>query len=89
MKRPRPKGVSAETAEAVIERDRSCRAWDHGFALDVPCFGRGHIHHIVLRSQGGGHEADNLMLLCDRHHALAHDSRRAEAEACVVIRRRR
>lgn len=87
-KRPRG-GVTAETANDVRVRDGSCRAWSLGFALDVRCGGRNHIHHRVLRSQGGGHEADNLLLLCEVHHQLAHDVRRADAERFDIIRRSR
>ena len=83
--------MSRETAEAVIERDRSCRAWSMGFGLDVPCGGIRPIviHHKILRGMGGTsrpeiHEAGNLVVLCDRHHDLAH-SNPAAATACGVI----
>jgi hypothetical protein len=81
-------GVASDTAEAVKERDQECQAWPLGFALDVRCSGRGHIHHRVLRSQGGGHDAGNLLLICEAHHDLAHNSRRSEAEAATVIIRK-
>lgn len=84
----KPSGPTPATREAVRLRDGSCRAWALGFALDVRCSGGPHIHHVVLRSQGGGHDADNLLLLCDGHHRLAHDHRRAEAERCGVIQRK-
>lgn len=86
--RPKRAGVAPDTAEAVKERDQECQAWPLGFALDVRCSGRGHIHHRVLRSQGGGHDADNLLLICEAHHDLAHNSRRADAEAATVIIRK-
>jgi hypothetical protein len=86
--RPRRAGVATDTAEAVKDRDQECQAWPLGFALDVRCSGRGHIHHRVLRSQGGGHDADNLLLICEAHHDLAHNSRRADAEAATVIIRK-
>lgn len=31
------------------------------------------IHHIKFRSQGGGHELTNLVLVCDRCHNRAHN----------------
>jgi hypothetical protein len=31
------------------------------------------IHHIVPRELGGGHEAENLVLLCDGHHRAVHE----------------
>lgn len=86
--RPKRAGVAPDTAEAVKERDQECQAWPLGFALDVRCSGRGHIHHRVLRSQGGGHDATNLLLICEAHHDLAHNSRRADAEAATVIIRK-
>jgi hypothetical protein len=33
------------------------------------------IHHLNLRSEGGGNEADNLMLLCGAHHNALHRGR--------------
>ncbi len=33
------------------------------------------IHHIVPRSEGGGHEPENLTMLCGAHHDARHDGR--------------
>ena len=30
------------------------------------------VHHIVPRSEGGGHDADNLAVLCGSHHDAVH-----------------
>jgi hypothetical protein len=30
------------------------------------------VHHVELRSEGGGHDADNLTNLCGAHHRAAH-----------------
>jgi len=30
------------------------------------------IHHIVLRSEGGGHDEDRLIVLCSAHHRAQH-----------------
>ena len=81
--------VTPETAQAVIERDQGCVAHRLGFALGDGCSGRGHIHHVVLRSQGGEHDESNLIVICERHHDLAHNSKRSEAEDTGVIRRRK
>jgi len=35
-----------------------------------------HVHHIVPKSKGGGHELSNLKLLCDQCHADIHDDPR-------------
>lgn len=32
-----------------------------------------HAHHVKRRSQGGGHEVDNLRWLCWEAHQFAHD----------------
>lgn len=76
-----------EVRATVVARDRWCVAHRMGFAWDVPCAGRGHVHHAVLRSQGGRDHPDDLLLLCETHHHYAHNIRRAEAEDCGVIRR--
>ena len=78
-------------ADAVVEvyaRDGDCRAHAMGFATDERCKGRLHIHHRVLRSQGGDNRVENLLLICDHHHHLAHRVRRREAEEAGVIIRR-
>ena len=76
-----------------MARDRSCRAWSVGFAPDERCHGAPHVHHRILKGMGGTslpaiHDADNLMVLCDWHHHLAHNTRRSEAEAASVIIRK-
>lgn len=90
MKRkPRRAGpMPPEVAEIVIARDRWCVAHRMGFGLELRCSERHHIHHAVLRKQGGRDHPDDLLLLCERHHVHAHEHARAEAEACGVIRRR-
>jgi hypothetical protein len=60
--------VTMETRLQVLERD--------GHACQFPgCSMRAFLglHHIVFRSQGGGHEPENLLVLCDCHHTLIHD----------------
>lgn len=81
------KPMPADVVAQVYARDGDCRAHAMGFALDSPCFGRPHVHHRKLRSQGGEHSVENCMLICDHHHHLAHRVRRAEAEAAGVILR--
>ena len=81
--------VPAEVAEAVLARDQGCVAHRLGFALDVRCQGRPHVHHAVLRAQGGEHTMENLLTLCELHHHWAHNVDRAGANAAGVIRRRR
>ena len=33
------------------------------------------VHHKTFRSQGGGHEEENLMTTCRAHHAAKHGIR--------------
>lgn len=40
-----------------------------------------HAHHIVPKSQGGGHGFDNLTTLCDRCHAAFHNDPRLISES--------
>lgn len=79
--------MPVEVAEYVLRRDGGCVAHRWGFDLDTPCAGRPHVHHRVLRSQGGKHTADNLCVLCSLHHLRAHDVIRAEANAAGIILR--
>lgn len=40
-----------------------------------------HVHHILFRSHGGKHEADNLICLCEEHHRAAHRENEKEYRA--------
>jgi RuvA, C-terminal domain len=59
--------VAPATRRAVLRRDHhrcavpGCR---NSLFLDL--------HHIELRSEGGGNEADNLITVCGAHHRAAH-----------------
>ena len=86
-KSPRRGPMPREVAETVLARDRWCVAHRMGYQWDVPCKGRAHIHHAVLRSQGGRDHPDDLLLLCDLHHHYVHNVDRAGAEECGLIRR--
>jgi hypothetical protein len=79
--------MPADVAETVLARDRWCVAHRMGYRWDVACAGKPHIHHAVLRAQGGRDHPDDLLLLCERHHHYAHDVDRAGAEECGIIRR--
>jgi len=51
-------------------------------------FGPFHSHHREFRSRGGGDELSNLVLLCDRCHALLHEGKmviRGEAPDGLVF----
>jgi hypothetical protein len=71
---------------AIALRDKTCRAKD----CDWPP-GMSHVHHPQAWSRGGGTSVDNGMLLCPRHHTLAHDpdyEMGAESDGDVTFRRR-
>jgi len=89
-RRPRKAGaMPPEVREEVLVRDRwRCQAPYLGFRADLPCFGALHVHHAVLRSQGGRDHPDDLLTLCMMHHNSAHVYDRALAEETGVIRRR-
>ncbi len=54
---------------AILKRDR--------FRCQVPgchCRRNLHVHHIIRRSQGGGNDPENLIVLCSKHHLhILHD----------------
>lgn len=63
------KNVPARVRQAVLDRDGGC----------VLCGTSGEnrlqLHHVVLRSQGGRHDADNLVVLCADCHRDVHEGR--------------
>jgi 5-methylcytosine-specific restriction endonuclease McrA len=56
--------MPVETREAVFRRD--------GFRCRVCADTGDHVHHLRMRSQGGGHELDNLVLTCAPCHRRIH-----------------
>ena len=55
---------------AIALRDHGCRA-EHCDWPPAMC----HIHHPVPWARGGGTSTTNGIMLCPRHHTLAHDTR--------------
>lgn len=43
-----------------------------GFGADHEHWGGIEVHHRLRRSQGGGHDLDNLVVLCSAAHAYVH-----------------
>ena len=39
------------------------------------CFRTLHVHHLIYRSQGGTDRANNLLILCEKHHKQVHKGR--------------
>ena len=59
--------LSNATRKAVYKRDGySCALCDSPRGLQI--------HHAIRRSQGGGNSLHNLITLCWRCHAVAHDT---------------
>lgn len=59
-----------EMRQAVLERDYyTCQV--------CGLFGEHalHVHHLVYRSSGGGHEMHNLITLCWKCHRMVHEER--------------
>ena len=82
-------GFDEATRDEILYRDRfTCQAHPRGFALTVECAGPLHLHHVILRSQGGPNTVDNGLTICQRHHHYAHDVLRADANTAGIIRSR-
>jgi len=76
-----------------MDRDRGCVAHRMGFSTDTECWGRLVVHHKIIKGMGGTKIPErnfdsNLIVLCDRHHVMAHEKHRAAAEAAGIIIRR-
>jgi len=84
---PKREPMDPNLRNLILRRDKVCQAHPRGFASDVPCGGRLHVHHRRLRSQGGPDTEDNLIAVCTVHHHHIHSVDRAGAErAGLVIR---
>lgn len=71
----------------VLQRDHEqCQALVRGY--EHHCAGRLHVHHVVLRSQGGRDHPDDLITVCASAHHQIHNVDRAGAEALGLIKRR-
>jgi len=65
--------VYLEARRQVYERSQGlCEGNVEGVCPPLPHTAE-HVHHILRRSQGGGHELDNLVHLCARAHIWTHD----------------
>ena len=65
----KPTGPSEATREAVRRRSSGrCEVDAPGCRVVAV-----HMHHRLTRAQGGGHEAENLLLVCDSCHRYIHD----------------
>lgn len=86
-KQARERDVWTEAKAAVKIRSQGlCEANWEGVCPPGPHAGE-HVHHVVLRSQGGGHDPSNLLHLCRRVHQHAHERDRWGAEQRGIIAR--
>ena len=71
MRSRRPsEGIPAANRDAVGRRSNG---WCE--IIHLNCSGRAtEVHHRLMRSQGGGHDVDNLLHLCGAGHRLVHDN---------------
>jgi len=77
-KNPMPEGLR----DAVIASDGGkCRKC--GISNDL------HVHHILYRSQGGKHLAENLITLCRECHDVVHSNKGKWQPACLILMVRR
>lgn len=66
--------VYAQARRQVYERSQGmCEGNVEGVCPPLPHAAE-HVHHILRRSQGGGHDLGNLAHLCHRVHQWTHDN---------------
>ena len=83
MKRRKPANpMPVGLRDAVIAADSGrCRMCGVGDGL--------HVHHILYRSQGGRHVAENLITLCFKCHDVVHSDKKKWQPACLLLMIRR
>lgn len=70
--------IPPQVREEVTKRDRGrCRYCNTR--------SRTHIHHIIYRSGGGKHVAENLITLCADHHDLVHSDKERFQPLCQGV----
>ena len=76
--------LPAETWQFVAERDYGCAG--NRFGYIHRCSGPTVVHHMLMRSQGGGHEPENLVALCNSAHLHVHANPAESYESGLLIR---
>jgi hypothetical protein len=69
--------IPAVVRQEVYDRDQTCRFCGTKNNL--------HIHHIRYRSEGGGHDPKNLILLCHKHHDTVHSDKNRFQVLCLGV----
>ncbi len=82
-----PKRVDEPDAQTVAElyvRDRARCRFCGTQAKGHSALGRLHKHHVRYRSEGVDHSLENLILLCEIHHAMVHADKKRWQKVCLV-----
>lgn len=74
-----------ELRRFVLERDRGCVA--ARLIPGVDCSARLHLHHVLMRSQGGRDVPEDCVMVCHAHHAHIH-AHPEESYRLGLLRRR-
>lgn len=73
-RRYRRKVAGPKQWQAIIaEKGSACRLFGLAWSdpdFDRDCWGATEYHHLVPRDRGGDDTADNIVPLCQKHHAL-------------------
>ena len=62
------KGIPPKVRAEVLERSHGLCEIAHGPHVHKA----DHLHHILMRSQGGKHDADNMIHVCHEWHTYIH-----------------
>ncbi|WP_291478461.1 HNH endonuclease signature motif containing protein [Corynebacterium sp.] len=74
--------MPAAVAREVLERaDGACEAMIRGVCTG----GAQHLHHRLMRSQGGPHTVANLAAVCSTCHRYVHDNPKFGYESGLLI----
>jgi 5-methylcytosine-specific restriction endonuclease McrA len=76
--RPKKNKMPKLVRQTVLDRDRSICSYCGRGQAESPSGPMDylHVHHILYLSEGGKHEAQNLITLCHLCHALVHSDKK-------------
>jgi 5-methylcytosine-specific restriction endonuclease McrA len=66
------KGIPPKVRAEVLERSKGLCEIPHGPRIGRFPHRADHLHHILMRSQGGQHTPENLIAVCWEWHAYIH-----------------
>jgi len=87
---PQPKKKRVEDLQAILQaRKRDNYKCLYGQEKSDPCIKTTiHVHHIKNRGSGGDDLPENLIILCPRHHNLAHTGEIKADELRAILAKR-